>query len=195
MKQILKAMNIPTYYVPGFEADDVIGTIVERGLKEDINITIVSKDKDLSQLLTSDCSVNVFDPYKNKRTYIQEFIEKYNIKPEQFIDYLALVGDTSDNIPGVKGVGPKTAVTLLTDFNSIVGIYKAVEENKIKDSVSTKLIANEENCYLSEALATIQRDVPIEINFDDMQRKEMNCSELTSIFEELDFESLMGYLG
>jgi len=202
MKQILECMNFPVYYAPGYEADDVIGTIVEKADPE-LVITIVSKDKDLLQLLTKDKNADVLDPYKNKRMFNEDVFEKYEIRPDQFIDYLALVGDTSDNIPGVKGIGPKTAVKILRQYNSIEELYEAlylvfeecVYEDILNEEIGKKNIeklkAGKENCLLSKKLATIRKDVPMDIDFEDMKRREFAWDKLNPVFEELGFESLV----
>lgn len=188
MKQILELMNFPIYYVPGYEADDVIGTIVEKATK-DLSITIVSKDKDLFQLLTKEGSVSVLDPYKDKKFYWKDFQEKYNIRPNQFIDYLAFVGDTSDNIPGVKGIGPKTVTKLLHEYGSIENISEHIDD--LKAGTAKKILDGIDNFFLSRDLATIRRDINMEINFNNMTRKEFDWDKLNPIFEKLGFDSLI----
>lgn len=191
MKQILELMGFPIYYAPGFEADDVIATIVEKiplyFPEELVFVAICSKDKDLLQLTKYEW-VEVVDVYKGTGMFYDDVVEKYKLRPSQFPDYLGLVGDLTDNIPGVKGIGPKTATKLLQEFGTGENIYLNLD--KIKGKVHAKLLDGQESFTLSKKLATVRKDVDIEINFTDMKRREPNWDKLNSIFEELDFESL-----
>jgi DNA polymerase-1 len=190
MKQILECMGFPVYYAPGFEADDVIATIVEKA-DTDLLITICSKDKDLLQLIDEKDRVSVLDPYKNSRMYSEEVYEKYAIYPSQFLDYQGLVGDTSDNIPGIKGIGPKTAVKFLKEFGTGNNMYEGIMEKSVLSKTDLKILEGYDSFTLSRSLAMLRSDVAIDICFDDMERRELNWSELNPLFEELGFDSLM----
>jgi len=189
MKEILEAMSFPIYYVSGFEADDVIGTITQKAIEEgNLFVTICSKDKDLYQLLDKQL-VEILDPYKNKTITSDKLVEKYGIEPFQFTDYLGFVGDPTDNIPGVKGIGPKTAAKLLLQFGTGEAIYENVSE--IKETTKKKLVCGKDDFIMSKTLATLRMDIDMEINFKDMKRREFDWSKLNPIYEELGFESLM----
>lgn len=196
-KEILNIMGIPVYEMPGYEADDIIGTVVDKIEKsdEDIKIIICTRDKDAIQLLRED-KVEMLDINKGNKTIFSDIIKKWGVTPIQFVDFLALQGDPSDNVPGVKGIGPKTAVELLKEWGSLDRIFRNNEfENHIPiaatPKVCEKLINQKEMCLFSKNLVTIRRDVPIEINFEDMKVKEFDWNKLNSIFEELGFHSLM----
>lgn len=186
-KEILGLMGIPVYEMPGYEADDIIGTIVEKAKSEDIKITICTRDKDVIQLLNP--NVDMLDINKGKRTLFSDIKEKWGVTPNQFIDFLALQGDSSDNVPGVKGIGPKKAVELLQKYGDSVNIYEHLKE--IGGKAADKLCFGTIMFTLSRSLVTICREVPIEINFEDMKVKEFDWSKLNSIFEELGFHSLI----
>tara|TARA_B100000941_G_scaffold181410_1_gene130164 strand:- start:12874 stop:15582 length:2709 start_codon:yes stop_codon:yes gene_type:complete len=176
---LFEKSNIPLLILDSYEADDIIGTFSKKQEDKNIHTYIVSGDKDLMQLVNDNTSVyslgNKFKPttiYNN-----QKVLDKWNLAPDKIIDYLALVGDTSDNIPGVAGVGPKTAVKLINEFENVENIYKSVDEIK-NPNLKTKLINNKENAFLSKELVTINLNVPIEIDFEKMK------------YENIDFESL-----
>ncbi len=186
-KEILNIMGIPVYELPGYEADDIIGTIVEKAKSEDIKITICTRDKDVIQLLNP--NVDMLDINKNKRTIFSDIREKWGIEPFQFRDFLALQGDPSDNVPGVKGIGPKKAVELLQKYTTAEIMYEHLKE--IGGKTVEKLLSETLMFALSRDLVTICREVPIEIDFEDMKVKEFDWNKLNSIFEELGFLSLM----
>lgn len=156
VQDFFELITLPEISLDGYEADDVLATLAEM-FKKDYDVIMVTGDKDYSQLV--DEHVKLYDPMKDMMIDTEAVKERYSILPEQFIDYLALVGDASDNIPGVKGIGPKTATELLNNYKDLHGIYANLE--KIKDKVREKLVIDRENAFLSQKLATIIRDVPI----------------------------------
>jgi DNA polymerase-1 len=164
----LKAFNIPICTKVNFEADDVIGTIAERAKSENINVMILTGDRDSFQLVDDEKGVTVIMPSKGEIvTYNREKVfERMGVYPEQIVDFKGLAGDTSDNIPGIKGIGDKTAAKLLSQFSSLQGIYEHIDEVSGK-ALKQKLIDGKEDALLSKELATIQRNVDIDFNFKD----------------------------
>ncbi|HNX38626.1 MAG TPA: DNA polymerase I [Candidatus Cloacimonadota bacterium] len=154
--KFFELVTIPEMGMDGWEADDVLGTLANH-FKRDYEIIIVTGDKDYSQLV--DDRIRLYDPMKDKEIDRSAVLERYGIGPEQFIDYLALMGDSSDNIPGVKGIGPKGAEKLLSEFGSLDGIYAHLDD--IPEKVRTKLAEDKDNAYLSQDLATIALNAPI----------------------------------
>ncbi len=189
-KKILKAMGIVSLEKENYEADDIIGTIVKMCLEDkEFDSTIVSSDHDLLQLINNETDVKLLKQKDYIRYNEETFIKDYGIKPINIIDLKALAGDSSDNIPGVKGVGDKTALTLLQEYKTLDGVYENVD--KIKGAVKNKLIADKDNAYFSKELATIYQDVPIDVNLEDLKYGSGNPKELKNIFMELDFYSFL----
>ena len=161
----IKKMGFKSLEVPGYEADDIIATIAEDAKKKGIKVQIVSSDKDLYQLIDDD-KVLIYDPMKKVKINEEECIKKFGVKPSQIVDYLALVGDSSDNIPGVKGIGPKGARTLLKEFGSLENIYNNLD--KIANKRTKKLLENsKDNAFLSYKLASLYYDIVKDINYDE----------------------------
>jgi len=189
MHEILKKMRIPFYEISGFEADDVIGTLARQARKCDV--VIVSGDRDLLQLVSK--SVKIYMPIKglsvSKLFGEKEVMEKFGIKPGEIADFKALIGDPSDNYPGVAGIGPKTAAELIGQFGTIENIYKNL--NKTSGKIREKLIAGEENAFLSKKLATIVTDVPVELDLTSSKIDTLDRPDIRSLFEELEFRSLI----
>jgi DNA polymerase-1 len=163
VKEFFAAITLPEISAEGYEADDVLATLASH-FKKEYDVVIVTGDKDYSQLV--DEQVKLYDPMKDADIDREAVITKFGVTPEQFIDYLALVGDASDNIPGVKGIGPKTAVDLLNSYETLDGIYANLDS--IKGKVQEKLITDKESAYLSQELAKIILDVPIQM--PDLER-------------------------
>ena len=187
VKTILQAMGLPVLEKEGFEADDIIGTITEKLKEEDAAIYIVTGDKDMTQLVSE--KVFVLDKMKNLLIGEMEVVEKFGVKPALIIDYLALCGDTSDNIPGAPGIGDKTARELVVNFGAIDEIYSHIDEIK-KASVKNKLVEGRDLVLMSRELATIRLDVAIEIHIDDLRQKEPDTEALRKIFRDLEFTAL-----
>ena len=192
IKKVLEAYNIPILEMDGYEADDVIGTIAKRVDKTEFDVYMMTPDKDYGQLTES--HIFIYKPqYAGSGFDVLDDIKvmaKYNLSsPLQMIDYLGLMGDASDNIPGCPGVGPKTAEKLLQEFGSIENII--ANTDKLKGSLRTKIEENQEQIVFSKFLATIKTDVPICIDPEQLIRKEIDEEKLKAIFEELEFRTLI----
>lgn len=170
----------------GFEADDVIGTLAIQALGQGCEVVIVSGDKDFAQLLQP--GIVLYDTMKETRTGPAEALVKWGVKPEQMIDYLAIVGDSSDNIPGVSGLGPKGAQKLLTDFGTLDGIYANIES--IKGATKEKLIRDKDNAYLSQKLVRIVTDVPIRTHVHEYNLADVDLVGLDQLLQDLNFKNL-----
>ena len=189
-KEMLGYMGIKYYEIDNYEADDIIGTFAKFcDDDKDFIGTIISSDKDLLQLISSDVDIKLLKQKDYIRYSEESFKEEYGIEPIRVIDLKALMGDSSDNIPGVKGIGEKTALKLLQEYKSLDGIYKNIES--IKGSVHDRLVADKDNAYKSYDLATIIRDVPMEININDVILKEKDVEALKSLYENLEFYSFL----
>jgi DNA polymerase I len=188
VKGIVEAMGLPMLEKGGYEADDIIGTIVEH-LKnhDDMETYIVTSDKDMMQLISD--TVCIYDSMKNQIIRGPEVLEKLGVKPSHVIDYLALCGDTSDNIPGVPGIGEKTARELISTIGSMDDIYLNIEEIK-KNSVKEKLLAGKELGEMSRQLATIKIDVPIDVSIETLTANNEDPQALRKIYRDLEFTSL-----
>ena len=187
---IIEAMNIPIVREQGFEADDIIGTLTKRGKESGFDVVICSKDKDLEQLIGD--GVCMLDLQKDKKTDVDSLMESKGLTPEQVIDALALTGDTSDNVPGVPKVGPKTAVKWLQQYGSLDGIIE--HQYEIKGKVGENLRESLETLELSRKLVTIDCDMELKFDFADAEVKEFDNESLTKIFNELAFKKLMKQL-
>ncbi len=190
-KKILNAMGIKYFELEGYEADDIIGTFAKKiDLDEDYIGTIISSDKDLLQLISADVSVKLLKQKDYIRMDENTFREHYGmLDPIKMIDLKSLMGDASDNIPGVKGIGEKTALKLLQEYGSLDGVYENID--KIKGATKEKLIIDKENAYMSYDIATIYRDVPIDTSFENIKYKEEETDELINIYNDLDFYSFL----
>jgi len=190
--EVISHTNIPLLKKPGYEADDIIGTLVKKAEETDIDTYMVTGDKDMMQLVSA--STFMYTPgnrFKPTTIYDREKVkEKWGVGPEGIIDMLALVGDTSDNVPGVDGVGPKTAKKLLEKYNDIDTIIKYADENKNK-RVREGLSNAKDLVYLSKQLVTIMCDVPIEFHIEEMLRSEMDIEALRNDFKDLEMYSLI----
>jgi DNA polymerase I len=186
IKKLIELLGLPSLEVPDFEADDIIGTLAIAARKKDIEVFIVSGDKDFSQLIVD--HMYLYDTMKNETLGPKQILEKWGVAPEKFLDYLALVGDSSDNIPGVKGIGPKGAQNLLAEFQTLDGIYAGISKIK-SESVRKKLETDKSNAYLSKKLATIVTDVPVSTDFESYVPLGLKKAELQSLLQELNFKS------
>lgn len=211
IKRFVDALNVPRFELEGFEADDLIGTITcqlkgsldhvtqPNDTNADVTVTVVTGDKDLLQLVRP--GVSVFMPSRTKDqgdiNYGREQVfEKMGVYPEQVIDLKALMGDASDNIPGVKGIGKKTAATLIQTFGTLDALYTAIEAEKsgLKGATLQKLIDGKESAYLSQKLATIECSVPVEFNLEKCRVTQYDKQTVVDLFHELDFKSLVPLL-
>ena len=188
-KKILTAMGIKYLEMDGYEADDIIGTLSKKVLEEDFCATIVSSDKDLLQLINDKVEVKLLKQKDYIRMNEAVFIDTYGIKPIRMIDLKALMGDPSDNIKGVKGIGEKTALKLLQKYESLDNLYSHIDE--ISGSTKNKLIEDKEAAYESLDLATIYTKVPLNITFDDIKYEGENTEDLINIYNDLEFYSFL----
>ena len=189
-KKILDAMGIKHYEVENYEADDIIGTLSKRAyIDPDFEALIVSSDKDLLQLINEEIEVKCLKSKDYIRYNVNTFKEEYGFDPIRIIDLKALMGDASDNIPGVKGIGEKTAIKLIREYDTIENLYDHVDD--IGGKLKEKLVDDKESAFFSKKIATIYLDVPIEDNLEDMKYTKERTDELTKLFEELEFYSFM----
>ena len=199
MKEVLTAMRIPIYECQGWEADDVIGTVSRICCQSGWKCVIVTGDRDSLQLVNDCVSVKLVTTKAGQTMTTlytpEKFLEDYGFEPLKLIDLKALMGDSSDNIPGVAGVGPKTATDLLLKFGSLDGVYSNISDGQIKESVRKKLLAGEENARLSYDLATIRCEAPISFVPEDALCKPINKAALRDLFLKLEFVKLMDRYG
>ena len=188
-KELLNAMGIKYFEIDNYEADDIIGTFAEY-CNEDPNFigTIISSDRDLLQLISNDIDIKLLKQKDYIRYNEQTFIEEYKIKPINIIDLKALMGDSSDNIPGVKGIGEKTALKLLQEYKTLDGIYENID--KIIGKTKEKLLIDKENAYMSYDVATIYKKVPLDFKIEDLKYLG-KTDKLNEIYEELEFFSFI----
>jgi len=203
IKKILKSFNVPIFEKQGFEADDIIGTISKTAPKKqvfpEIETIILTGDLDALQLVDKNTKAYILKRgVKDAVLYDEEEVkEKYQgLVPEQLLDFKALRGDPSDNIPGVIGVGEKTAITLIKEFGSLENLYKELKENsqknkKIKDSLKKKLLDGKEQAFVSKMLVKIKCNVPIEFNLKECSWGEYNREKVVQILKNLGFYSLI----
>lgn len=191
LREVLAAFNWPLYEIDHYEADDIIGTFAVQAAEKDIETCIVSGDYDMLQLIAPKTSVYItkkggIDLTKYDRS---AFANKYGIEVEQFVDYKALVGDTSDNIPGVRKIGPKTAETLLGKYKTIDGIYEHIDE--LKGAQKQNLENDKSNAYMSQKLAQIFCDVPVELDWEDADIDRTDLTKVASVLQKFEFSSLV----
>ncbi len=195
IKDIVLALNIPLYILPRYEADDIIGTAVKKAEENGLLSFAITPDKDYFQLITD--KVKVVRPGKMSDEAIlydkQKVIEELGFEPKYMVDYLALVGDSSDDIPGVAGIGPKGAVPLIDKYGTIENIYKHIDEID-KAGIKKKLEESKENAFLSKDLATIYCDVPIDFDFEHAKFSDPDFDKVKEIFLELEFKALYAKL-
>ncbi len=212
IKTVVEAMSIPLFAVEGYEADDVIGTLATRAVdhasqgSEHKDVLIVTGDRDAYQLVTDE--IHVYMPPRSKEAFYTEYgpeevKDKMGLRPDQIVDYKALCGDASDNIPGIAGIGDKTAVRLLQAFGTAEAIYEAIkdptqltdeQQKLLKPKVLLNLTNGYDDMVMSKALATIDTDVPLDLNFDNCVLKNYDKTTSSRLFEELGFKSLIALL-
>lgn len=187
IKQLVQALNISSLEAPGFEADDLIATLARSFAAEGTQVTVVTGDKDLMQIV--DDRIELLDTMKDKRSGRQEVLTRFGVAPERVSDVLGLAGDTSDNIPGVPGIGEKTAAELVQQFDSLEGVLKwqsLVNGKKRREN----LIKYAEQARLSKQLATVRYDVPHDVNLSELQCQPPNLADLIPLLRQLEFEAL-----
>ena len=190
IKEIIEALHVPIYILSKYEADDIIGTAVCLAEKHGLESYVITPDKDFNQLVTD--KVKIVRPGKTAEeivTYdVDKVKEEFGFDPKQMIDYLALIGDSSDDIPGVAGIGPKTAIPLIQQYGSIEGIYEHIDDIS-KPAVKNKLIAGKKDAVISKILATINCKVPLEFDFETAKLKKPDFDRLRELFLQLEFKN------
>ncbi len=191
IKELVRAFEIPIFEEEGYEADDILGTLAVQAEKNDIITYIVTGDMDALQLVTDKIKVYGYTgKFSAPIIYdIQKVLAKYGLKPSQIPDMKGLQGDSSDNIKGVSGIGPKTAKILLQKYGDIEGVYNNIDQ--ITGSPKDKLIADKESAFLSKRLATIIKDMNIELDFSTCKTHEYDREKIKNILMELEFKSLL----
>ncbi len=188
IRKIISALNIKIFEIPGYEADDIIGTIAKKVASEEIDVFIVTADKDMLQLVNN--KVKIYDPMKDKILDERYTKERFGVVPERITEFLALAGDAVDNIPGIKGVGEKTAKELLSEFKSLDDLLD--NTNRIrKDKLRLLVSEHADIVRLSKRLATIDTSVPIEIDTEEFRLREPDWSSLLTLFIEFEFGRLI----
>ncbi len=189
--KIVDAFNIPVIMFDGIEADDAIAAVAGRAAGEGFSVTIITADKDLFQLINED--IRIYDTMKDETYGVEECIRKFGVPPEKIPEFLGLVGDTSDNIPGVPGVGPKTAVQLISEFgyiNNVLLNLDKISRPKLKEA----LAANADNARLSRDLAELKYDLPAPLDMGALARRPQKSRELIELFKELEFTALLKFV-
>ena len=190
LEQIFSAMNIPVIKKDGFEADDIIGTLARQASAKDMEVFICSKDKDMLQLL--DDNVVLYDVKKDESKDTSWLQAEMGITPKQFVDVLAIQGDTADNIPGIKDVGPKTAIQWIVQYDSIDGLYQHSDE--IKGKRGDSLRESKDIAYLCKELVTINTNIDLGITIEELKAKDIDAESLATIFNELGFRKFIEQL-
>lgn len=195
LKEVLRAMDIELVEKAGYEADDILGTLAERCEKKGMEVTVVSGDRDILQLASDRIMIRMPKTVRGKTTienyHAKEVMERYQVEPKQIIELKALMGDTSDNIPGIPGVGEKTATKLIVEYGSIENAYVHVEEirpNKAKESLKN----NYDLAVMSKKLATIDTNAPVECDLEHAEIRNLYTEEAYEMFRRLDFKNLLG---
>ena len=193
-RKVLDALNLPLLELPGYEADDIIATLCDRLADKGCELVVVSSDKDLMQLVTN--GVKLLDSAKDRWIGKDEVREKFGVSPEQVIEVMGLMGDAVDNIPGVKGIGEKTAGALIQQFHSLENLYDhldEIEQMKLRGAARVRKILEEgkDAAFLSRALATVKRDVPLETGIEELKLTGFNLEKTRALFTELEFTNLI----
>jgi len=193
-RKVLDALNVPLLEIPGYEADDIIATLCDRLSGQGCELVVVSSDKDLMQLVTN--GVKLLDSAKDRWIGKAEVKEKFGVEPEQVIDVMGLMGDAVDNIPGVKGIGEKTAGALIQQFHNLENLYEhldELEQTNIRGAARVRdlLKKDKEQAFLSRALATVKRDVPLDTGLPELEFTGFNLEKTRTLFTELEFTNLI----
>jgi len=194
LKEILTAMNIPILEKEGYEADDILGTL-SLAASDQMAVTVLTGDKDMLQLVSDKCTVKIPTTSSGQKTVnvfdLQTFIQEYGINPDMFVDVKAIMGDKSDNIPGIEGIGQVGALSLIKEFKSLENIYSNID-SVTKPALKDKLEKNKEIAFLSKELSRINKNVPLDdISLDSIKRKSFNNDKLLELFRNLEFNSFI----
>ena len=195
VKEILASMKIPVLEMMEYEADDIAGTLAKKGESEGKNVILVTGDRDYLQLASEFTRVLITKKGITEMVeyYDKDIVEEYGITPEQLIELKGLMGDSSDNIPGVPGIGEKTGLNLIREFGSIDGVYENIDKVTGKKRVEN-LVENEDLARLSRDLGRIKLDIPLDIEIDDMKIEEPDYEKLLELYTMMDFRSLLNKL-
>lgn len=194
VRDAAKAVGLKSFDLVGYEADDIIATFVKKACEQNIEVTIISSDKDLMQLVRDgDCPVKMFDPVKNKHIGEKEVIEKFGVPPNKVLDVAALIGDSSDNVPGVPGIGPKTAAELINQFGDLDTLLTRAGEIK-QNKRREVMVASTEQAKLSRELIKLDSNVPLEFNFDELKAEKSNEAGLLEFSKKHGFKSIISKL-
>ena len=185
---LVQAYGLSSVRRPGFEADDIIGTLAKKGIQEGLEVVIVSGDKDMMQLISP--NVYMLDTMKNKKFMDKEVVEKFGVQADKVVEVMGLMGDSSDHVPGVAGIGPKTAAELIQKFGSIESLYKRIDEVE-KKKVKEKLERDREKAFMSRELVSIDTEMDLEFNSDLMKAGKIDSAKLKKMFEEFEFVSFL----
>ncbi len=192
IKEFLDYAKIPRMELATYEADDIIGTVANKASQNGMQVVCITSDKDFYQLV--DDKIKIYKPSRDKNqdfdiVSFEEVKQKFGVTPDKVIDVLAILGDAIDNVPGVKGIGEKTAIPLIQKYGSLENLYENLNEIENK-SVKSKLESNKENAFLSKKLVTIDKNVPIDINFNEFKLKKPDYSNIDKLFETLGFNTI-----
>lgn len=188
IKEIIKLLGINIIEKPSYEADDIIATLSKKAEKEGYEVIIVTPDKDMNQLINE--NIKIYNPMKDEIVDTEKIKENYGILPTQFLDYLTLIGDNIDNIPGIKGVGPKTATLLLNEFGNLENILKNVDKLKGKLKEYFQEVKLEDVLSMKDLLK-LHDDLEIDLEIKDLKKEKPDLEHLKNIFEKLGFKSLL----
>ena len=185
---LVQAYGLSSVRRPGFEADDIIGTLAKKGIQEGLEVVIVSGDKDMMQLISP--NVYMLDTMKNKKFMDKEVVEKFGVQADKVVEVMGLMGDSSDHVPGVAGIGPKIAAELIQKFGTIESLYKRINEVE-KKKIKEKLEHDKENAFMSRELVSIDTEMDLEFNSDLMKPGKIDSAKLKKMFEEFEFASFL----
>jgi DNA polymerase-1 len=194
-RELFKVMGVKTFEFPGFEADDIVFTLANKFASKGLKVYILSGDRDLLQAV-DDKNIQVIMPQRGISDILVydevAVMGKYGVSPKQFADYKGLVGDTSDNIPGVPGIGPKTATSLIGEYQSLEGLYEEVDGvGLVNPKMQEKLKTYKEQAFLSKRLATLNGSVPVDVSIDDLRFSQPSYENLSTYFNKFGFKTLL----
>lgn len=196
-RKVLDVLNLPLLELPGYEADDIIATLCGTMSGKGCDVVVVSSDKDLMQLVTD--GIRLLDSAKDRWIGAEQVKEKFGVAPEQVIEVMGLMGDAVDNIPGVKGIGGKTAIALIQQFQTLENLYEhlaELEQMKLRGAARVRKLLEEKkrDAFLSRDLATVKRDVPIEMALEALRTRPPDIDKARTLFTELGFTNLLKLL-
>ncbi len=193
IRDLVTAFNMPILELDGYEADDVLGSVAPQAEVEGVDVHIITGDRDILQLITDHTTVQLPGKRGDQEIWdLDRFRDEYGLEPPQLVDLKGLMGDSSDNIPGIKGVGKKTASKLIQAYGSVEGVYAHLDE--VKGALQTKLAEGRDDAFLSRELARIQRDVPVTLDLSACVSHDYNYADVEQVFRELEFRSLVDRL-